>query len=252
MIGTMLGEVEAADVLLVGTYHMANPGRDIINLVADDVLAEHRQKELAELVEGLSRFQPTKVCLEVSHDDQEDLDRRFAQYLSGEMVPRRDEVAQIAFPLAAAAGLGQVYGINDWTPMRWEALEAFFSRHPEEDRRFKEWVSRSQKQAEEESRRLAKTPIREYLRELNHPESLRRDAAFYVDVAGLGGLGEHAGAEMLASWYERNIRIFSNLSGVTAPGDRVFVLFGSGHISILRQLLELSSRHRLVEVEQYL
>lgn len=73
-----------------------------------------------------------------------------------------------------------------------------------------------------------------------------------MDVAGLGGLEEHGGAEMLASWYERNIRIFSNLSGVTSAGDRIFVLFGSGHVPILRELVELSSRHRLVELERYL
>jgi hypothetical protein len=45
-----------AEVLLLGTYHMGNPGRDLVNLVADDVLAEHRQRELQDLVESLNRF----------------------------------------------------------------------------------------------------------------------------------------------------------------------------------------------------
>lgn len=251
MIGLLAPEAEA-EVLLMGTYHMANPGRDLINLVADDVLAHHRQKELEDLVARLSKFEPTKICVEVPPESQQDLDKQLAQFLSGELEPRRDEIAQIAFPLARTARLDKVYGINDWTPMRWEGLEAFFSRYAEEDRRFKEYVSRAQVEAGERSRDLAKTTIREFLRDLNEAEALRRNAAFYVDAAGLGSVEEHGGAEMLASWYERNIRIFSNLSGVTTPADRIFVLFGSGHIPILRELIELSSRHRLVDATSYL
>jgi hypothetical protein len=129
---------------------------------------------------------------------------------------------------------------------------SLFSRHPEEDRRYKEFVRRAQAAAEEESRRLAQTPIRDYLRDLNRPDAYRRDATIYVDLAGLGGIGEHGGAEMLTTWYARNIRIFSNLCGVTAAGDRIFVLFGSGHIPILRELVELSSRHRLVDAADFL
>ena len=36
-----------AEILVLGTYHMANPGRDIFNTQADDVLAAKRQKEIA-------------------------------------------------------------------------------------------------------------------------------------------------------------------------------------------------------------
>lgn len=104
MVGPLISEAEA-DVLILGTYHMGNPGRDVINLVADDVLAPHRQRELADLVESLSTFEPTKICVEVAPDSQQDLDMRLQQFLSGELEARRDEIAQIAFPLARAAGL---------------------------------------------------------------------------------------------------------------------------------------------------
>lgn len=35
-----------AEVLVLGVYHMANPGRDIFNLQADDVLVPKRQAEI--------------------------------------------------------------------------------------------------------------------------------------------------------------------------------------------------------------
>ena len=53
-----------AEVLVVGVYHMANPGRDIFNMQADDVLAPKRQAEIAQLLEVFKKFQPTKIAIE--------------------------------------------------------------------------------------------------------------------------------------------------------------------------------------------
>lgn len=38
-------------VMILGTYHMANPGADAVNFEADEVLAPKRQRELQQLVE---------------------------------------------------------------------------------------------------------------------------------------------------------------------------------------------------------
>ena len=49
---------------MLGTYHMASPGRDIFNMQADDVLAATRQAEIVQVIEVLRRFHPTKVAVE--------------------------------------------------------------------------------------------------------------------------------------------------------------------------------------------
>src|SRR3712207_2428933 len=49
----------SARILILGTYHMNNPGQDTYNTQADDVLAPKRQKEITELIEKLARFKPT-------------------------------------------------------------------------------------------------------------------------------------------------------------------------------------------------
>ena len=51
-------------VLLLGSYHMSNPGADRFNLESDDVLSPRRQQEIEDLVERLSAFKPTVVALE--------------------------------------------------------------------------------------------------------------------------------------------------------------------------------------------
>src|SRR6266704_1530754 len=53
-----------AQVLVLGVYHMSNPGHDIFNMKADDVLAPKRQAEIAQLIAVLTKYHPTKVAVE--------------------------------------------------------------------------------------------------------------------------------------------------------------------------------------------
>src|SRR5207244_11355564 len=53
-----------AEVLVLGVYHMSNPGHDIFNMQADDVLAPKRQAEIAQVMAVLKRFQPTKIAVD--------------------------------------------------------------------------------------------------------------------------------------------------------------------------------------------
>ena len=53
-----------AQVLVLGTYHMANRGHDIFNMQVDDVLAPRRQSEIVQLIEVLKKFNPTKIAIE--------------------------------------------------------------------------------------------------------------------------------------------------------------------------------------------
>ncbi len=242
-----------AEVLILGTFHMANPGRDVIKFEADDVLAPHRQAELDELTAKLARFEPTKVCVERPQDLQDDVDAAYQAYRDGSLPKKRkSEEVQVAFRLAARCGLDTVHAIDDDAPMRWDGLEHYLAEHAGAERRFQAAIVEEQRQATEDSERLRRQTISEFLLAENDEAVLRKALAFYIDMLGLGGAGEHGAAAMTASWYERNIRIFSNLAGLTEPGDRIFVLFGTGHVPILRHLAEASSRHRLVDAAEYL
>ena len=49
---------DAIHLLILGTYHMGNPGLDAVNVHADDVLTKRRQSELALLNASLLKFRP--------------------------------------------------------------------------------------------------------------------------------------------------------------------------------------------------
>src|SRR6476620_619731 len=74
------------EVLVLGTYHMSNPGRDVFNMKSDDVLAPKRQREITELIEVLKKFQPTKVAMESDPDGPRV--GQYADYLAGKVPPQ--------------------------------------------------------------------------------------------------------------------------------------------------------------------
>jgi hypothetical protein len=216
------------------------------------MLSASRQKELADVVERLAAFQPTKVCVERMPGEQESLDAEYARYLEARAQPDPDEVSQIGFRLARRCGLNRIYAIDADKMLDWDGLTAYFKTHPDEEKRFTDNIAARQAQAREVSKDLPNIPIAQLLREANREDALADNLRFYVDLAGLGGLGEHGGADYAASWYRRNFRIFSNLCSMSGPGDRLFVVIGAGHVPILRHLVKLSSRHRLVDVTSFL
>ena len=56
-----------------------------------------------------------------------------------------------------------------------------------------------------------------------------------------------------AWWYSRNLRIYRNiLATQPAANDRILVIFGNGHMSILRHVFESTPEFDLVELRDLL
>jgi hypothetical protein len=59
--------------------------------------------------------------------------------------------------------------------------------------------------------------------------------------------------DYLTNWYKRNLRMFTNLNREVEHGrDRVLVLVGAGHITLLRQLADAASYYCVVDPIVYL
>ena len=63
----------------------------------------------------------------------------------------------------------------------------------------------------------------------------------------VGGAGDYMGADWRTGWYNRNLRIFSNLLRVrTSRADRILVIMGAGHIPLLLQMAQNAPEFELV------
>jgi hypothetical protein len=63
-----------------------------------------------------------------------------------------------------------------------------------------------------------------------------KDVAEYFAIVPFGEQWEYAGPDLLASWYQRNIRIYHNIVAlIDSPNEKVLVIYGAGHLGWLRQ-----------------
>ena len=223
-----------ARVLVLGVFHMANPGKDMFNLQVDDVLAPKRQKELSELAETLKKFQPTKIALEAPAESDK-IRKQYEDYLAGNYSLTRSESDQIGFRLAKAMGHKQVYGIDTQGDFPFDPIAQFAKKNGKEEL-LNGLISQVPKEIEAMSVILSKGTILDLLRYINQDEQVRRDHEFYMSLAQFAGNGEYPGPDLLAAWYQRNIRIYSNLRRlIDSPEDRVLVIYGSGHLFWLQR-----------------
>jgi hypothetical protein len=242
--------LEVAQVLVLGTYHFANPGRDIVQNRIADVLAPNKQEEIREVVEALGRFQPTKIAIESSPASFSRVDSLYREYKLGRHELARSETEQLGFRLAAALNHETLYPIDYRNDFPFEAMMAYAQV---KDPAFVTFVEEELARLEAESARVhGENTIGQVLRLRNDPQHLQRDHGTYMRFAGVGAGDTYVGADLVAKWYERNVRIFAELERLLEPGDRVLVIFGSGHAPTLRHFVSSHPDMELVDPLGYL
>ena len=88
----------------------------------------------------------------------------------------------------------------------------------------------------------------------NSRAAVRRTLGRYlVGEIEVGGSGDYVGADMGSAWYNRNLRIFSNIIRLPSQAnERILVIIGGGHVPILQHLFENSPEYKLLKVDSYI
>jgi hypothetical protein len=239
-----------AEVLILGTYHMANPGRDTFNMKADDVQSPQRQKEIAELMEVLKRFRPTKIAIEREVGSQR-TEREYSDYFAGKYTLTRNEIDQIGYRLAKELGHKAIYSVDvdgDFPLLRvinyakanglkdkWDSLQA-----------------ETGKMVKEQGEFLQSHTVLETLLFMNSDARAAQAMAGYFGMVSYGEPWEYAGPDLLAAFYQRNIRIYANIVKlVESPNERVLVIYGAGHLSWLQQDVTNDRSVRLRKLSEF-
>lgn len=251
---------EHADVqlLILGTFHFKDAGLDSYKPQVDiDILSPQRQAELAEVLDRLAAFKPTKILLEWKVDRQPVADERYQDYLKGEFELGANEVYQIGFRLAKRLGHAKLFNVDVFgrayedLP---ESLEEYAKEKGQEHLLSNPWGARFAALYEAEDRAKAGRSLRQTLLAMNRPEAIDRLHGHYVlRRLALGDADEYPAADHLTGWwYNRNLRIFCNVLRAVEPGDRALLVIGAGHGSILRHAAQASPEIALVEVADVL
>jgi hypothetical protein len=241
-------------VMVLGTYHFDNPGQDLHNMKVDSVLTLAKQSELADVASHLAKFNPTKIAVEALSDRTDFVTNKFDGFTAEKLNKDPDERTQIAFRLAHQLGQKAVYGIDeqsttiDYFPF--DKVDTYAKAHQQSAAlgRMQEKVAEMIKQMEAAQKTK---PVRFMLADVNDPARILSDhQSFYYALLSLGN--EQPGAELNAAWYQRNAKIFAKLTQIAQPGDRVLVVFGSGHAFWLRHFVQNTPGFQLIEPRDYL
>lgn len=249
---------EPVQVMVLGTYHMSNPGQDLHNARIDPVTTPEKQAELEAVAEALARFRPTAVAVErIAPDQSTLLDPRYPAFTPADLLTNPDERVQVGYRLAHRLGLERVYAIDE------QDREGQPSYFPFEDvQRWAEANGGGERLGAmhgeiaallaDLERRQAVETASQLLVGINAPERIRWDQGFYARLMTFGAGDDQPGAVLNARWYARNAQIFARLLQVARPGDRIVVVYGSGHNYWLRQMVETMPGFVLVEPSEYL
>ena len=246
---------EKPTLLVLGSAHFNNPGRDTVNFEVDDVLTESRQAEIERVIEQLTEFKPTHIAIEASSTRQAALDERYRDYREGNYQLSREEGDQLGLRLAAKLGHDRVYAV-DWN-----------GNPPGDQEADYDWVSYAQANGQEALLAAISDPERAssyyfqlndqsvgvWLQQLNRPEALQASHQVYFDIAMIGEGEQLLGANWVGTWYARNLKIFSRLVNIAEkPEDRVLVIYGQGHAYLLQQFARESGAFELESVGNFL
>lgn len=250
----LLPKITPVKVAYLGSYHMSNPGADQFNLESDDVLLPKRQAEIKEVVNLLKAFNPTKIAVESPLNDSLTL-ARYQGYLDGTIELRRSEEEQIGFRLAKMLGHQTIYPIDVKQGLPQDEIGKLVGSDPQKYGPYLAELEKTGNGAMEIMDGWLKNgTIREMLYNMNDPEleyvALELYFRYFVPIVKDDN---YAGADMVNTWYHRNIRIFSNLHQVSdSQEDRILVVYGQGHVPLLKHFTEQSPYFEVEDVRKYL
>ena len=216
------------DILLLGSFHFGESNIDFA--------LEETKKQLDDIAKKISVFSPDAVAVELDKStfidpiDIEDKELECA-------LP--DEAFSLGGRIAAFSGLQCIHPIDKLFPLNDGMI-------CQENIKIIEPRMQYLQKADSPNTILGRLLI------LNSNDYAVQDANMYLDINSNNADGNYTMSRYLADWYFRNLCIFSNLQALSKSYKRIVVLYGAGHIPILKDLINTSDSMNLIDVSLFL
>lgn len=257
-------------VMVVGSDHL----NQLYNKQPEsDVFSPKKQAELARVRARLARFRPDMIMIEAEPREQAQIDSLYALYQKGllqlESLPTgRSERYQLGFALARQLHLPSPKAVDYYAATSQSLLSTGTNI---------EAYTQGLKLLQTTARPLRRLVQRDslslydYLALVNQPAivnllhrvqfntpALVMNGSFAPDGTNTVELGkvdrEYIGAHFITLFYNRNLKIYSNLlrAQQQTQAKRVLVLFGVAHVGVLQELCGVNPAYEVVPAATYL
>lgn len=232
------------EVMFLGTFHFHH-APDYYDIKEAD-----HQEELKKVLDSLSEFRPTKIALEASYHDSAKFDSLYKSYLDGEHILSSNERQQLGFRLAERLNHNELYCVDYKQAWPYQEVMSWAKENvPEFINFYQNWKENINSYEEQFYREATLT---EHLQWLNSKSYRDRLKNLRMRRLELGAGSNFVGVKPISSSYERNLKIFANITKYAKPGDRIIVIFGASHGYFLREFVQMHPDMKLIEVSNYL
>lgn len=248
-------------VLNFGTFHFGyTPDAHKTEFDEEQESSKRAAREVAKLI---AQFKPTIIVVEKlpKHDDK--LNQAYQEYLQdpSELSTKDGEISMIAFEVGRLSNVKKLYGIDNHMGYNYSVGD-YIERTPElensiDPETYLQLTNdpyRDYPEIAEREKRFDEMSLLEKLQLYNEPVQLdysintNADKLLYVGVED-----GFEGADNAAIFYQRNLRIYSNLNRIPmTKDDRVFILMGRAHTAFLREFIKRSPKFEMVDTLKYL
>lgn len=239
-------------ILLLGTFHF---GESNIDFASPDA-----QNELDVFVQKLAQFQPDTVAVEIATHEQEIVSNSYRAFQLEDLrnpekiktgicdvcmygntapLPYTNESVQVGYRLAKMLNLPDVYAVDIDSGLRGD-LETIFPLLGDVITKVETAMSNH-----------AKDSIIDQYKYYNSEEFSLLNHGIYLKANSIQKEGKYIGSELVTSWYDRNLKIYSNLQKLAQNSERLFVIYGTGHLQILKDLIQADPNFKLVDATTY-
>ncbi|MCC9136281.1 DUF5694 domain-containing protein [Pontibacter silvestris] len=262
-------DASKVQILMLGSLHFNQfYNKDIPN---KNFFSDRRQQEIAEVNQLLKEFNPDMIMVEVSPEHQAELDSLYDLFRKDTSILEKledgsSEIYQFGFKLAKELDHEQLYAINYYNSTSQSLLAA-----GQNFKTFQNGLENFQKYSRGVTTDFTdgKTTFRDFLITLNKPETIELSHYQFYNLPAYvqngsfrsyKGLNKNAldttqiGAEFISLFYNRNLKIYSNIlnSQLRNHGKRILLIMGQTHIGVLQDITDNNPGFEVINANTYL
>lgn len=239
-------------VLNFGTFHMSyTPDANTTEFDEHD---KKNQMEVHKVAKMLAAFKPTVIVIETPPEYDTDMQNEYLAYVKNPEMKfeRPSEIELLAYELGRLAGAQRIYGIDHRMGYNYRIGSEI--ENTIDSTMYNTYYNDPMVYYPEVNMDESDFSLLEKLKLTNHDQYLDFLIAVNADVLTHAGTdGNFEGADEAAKYYQRNLRMFSNLNRLDLKeDDRVFVLMGASHTAFFRDFMSRSPKYNMVNTFDYL
>ena len=243
---------EKIKIALLGTMHFTPSSQDKYS--NDELkLTVQKQKELEAVILKLVAFNPDQICVEVPMERQTKIDQQYQDYLKGNYTLELNEIDLIGFQTAKRIKSKGVTCINYLGSFKTKPVQEAAEKYNQEAvlQKMNDYAEEFVQEMNDNEKKFT---MMEDLVYLNNQNTLNKNLALYTKYyAAIGKDANYEGVDLVSEWYTTNLHIYANIIRQIKPADKtILVVFGVGHIPILKHLFESNSDFEVVEIDTVL